>query len=140
MTWDVVVSDQEMAEARAEAETLMTDTFTAYSPGGTTTGADGMESPSWNDEGSTVGKVRGNSLISHDTSERIVIVGLVARPILDGALHIPVDATLPQIGWEYVCTATGVGTDPALVGTRWHVVNVPIESYATARRLQVARL
>lgn len=118
----------------------MVDTFAAYSPGTPTTGADGMETPAWNSEGSTVGKVRGNSLISHDTAARIVVVGLVARPVLDGAFHIPVDAPVPEIGWEYVCTATGAETDPALLGTRWHVANVPIESYMTARRLDVVRL
>jgi hypothetical protein len=118
----------------------MADTFVAYSPGAPTTGADGMESPTWTPEGRTKGKVHGNSLISHDTSVRAVVVGLVQRPILEGALHIPLGSTVPAIGWEYVCTAAGASSDPALVGTRWHVTNVPIESGATARRLDVVRL
>jgi hypothetical protein len=81
-------------------------------------------------EGTTKGKVRGNSLIAHDTSVRMVVVGLVERPVLDGAFHIPISAPMPSIGWEYVCTAAhAASTDPALVGTRWHVVNVPIESH-----------
>lgn len=125
---------------RRAAEALMMDTFTAYSPDGTTTGADDMESPAWKTEWTTKGKVRGNSLISHDTAERAVIVGLVQRPILEGALHIPVSAPLPEIGWEFVCTAAGIGSDSAMVGTRWHVVNVPVLSFMTARRLDVVRL
>lgn len=125
---------------RAAAEALMTDTFTAYSPGTPSAGSDGMTSPTWNDEGSTKGKVHGDSLISHDTSVRQVVVGLVQRPILEGALHLPVSSTLPAIGWEYLCTAAGPVTDPALVGTRWQVTNVPVESGATARRLNVVRL
>jgi hypothetical protein len=139
-SWDVVVSAAEMADARADAEALMVDTFAAYSPGPPVTGADGMESPSWIPEGTTKAKVRGNSLIAHDTSVRMVVVGLVERPVLDGAFHIPISAPMPSIGWEYVCTAAHVSTDPALVGTRWHVVNVPVESHATARRLDVVRL
>jgi hypothetical protein len=132
--------DAELPFLRAEAEGQMTLTFAAYSPGAVATGADGMESPSWTPEGTTKGKIRGNSLIAHDTSVRMVVVGLVERPVLDGAFHIPISATVPSIGWEYVCTAAPANTDPALVGTRWHVVNVPIESHATARRLDVVRL
>lgn len=118
----------------------MTCTFAAYSPGTPTAGADGMEVPAWTPHGTTAGKVSGNSLISHDTSMRSVVVGLVQRPILEGTLHLPLDATLPAIGWEYVCTAVGADVDPAMVGTRWHVTNVPVESYPTARRLTVVRL
>lgn len=118
----------------------MVDMFAAYSPGAPTAGADGMESPSWNAEWTTKGKVRGNSLISHDTSARSVVVGLVQRPILEGSLHIPMSAPLPAIGWEFVCTASGAESDPAMVGTRWHVVNVPVLSFMTARRLDVVRL
>lgn len=136
----MIVTPEEMAAARVDAETLMTLTFAAYSPGAPTTGADGMESSSWIPEGSTAGKIRGNSLISHDTSVRNVIVGLVERPLFEGALHIPISSPVPEVGWEYVCTAAPADTDPALLGTRWHVANVPIESRATARRLDVVRL
>lgn len=118
----------------------MIDTFTAYSPGAPTTGADGMTEPTWVNEGSTKGKVRGQSLVAHDTAVGNAFVGLVYRSILQGTLHIPVSAPLPVIGWEYVCTAVGTGTDPALVGTRWRVANVPVETYMTARRCDVVRL
>jgi len=133
-------AESAIVAGRVAAVRLMVDWFTAYAPGPPVTGADGMESPSWIPKGRTKGKVRGNSLISHDTSERAVVVGLVQRSILDGSLHIPLTAPVPAIGWEYVCTAVGPTTDPAMKGTRWHVVNVPIETFATARRLEVVRL
>lgn len=131
--------EAELPNLRAEAVATFTDTFAAYSPGGSTTDADGFEVPGWTDEGSTVGKVSGRSRES-DTDTRMVTVGGVERPVVSGGLHIPLTASVPAIGWEYVMTAAGPVTDPALVGRRWRVVDVPAKSYATARRLDVVEV
>ena len=67
-------------------------------------------------------------------------VGGVERPVVEGGLHLPLDAELPAIGWHDICTAVGPSSDPALLGRRWEVVDVPAKSYATARRLDVAQI
>lgn len=133
--------EQELPFLRAEADATFTDTFTAHAPDpdNPTTDADGFEVPGWTNEGSTSGKVSGRSRES-DTNTRTVDVGGVERPVVDGGLHIPLSATIPAIGWEFVCTAVGPVTDPALVGRRWRVVDVPAKSHATARRLDVVEV
>lgn len=129
---------------RAEAESLMLDTFTAYRPNGTTLNAAGMEVPAYLLVGTTTGKVQGRSRDS-DTNTRTQSVGGVDRPVIEGGLHIPVDSTAPMlgpkgVGWEYVLTAAGPLTPPDLVGSRWLVVDSPAKSFMTARRLDVVKL
>lgn len=121
----------------------MTDTFAAYAPAGATKDADGDEVPAYTPMGSTFGKMKGQS--GRDTVTRTVVVGGVDVPIVDGGLHIPISAALPTAGprgtgWEYVCTAVAADSDPQMVGRRWLVVNAPVESYATARRLDVVEV
>lgn len=122
---------------RSAAARLMSDTFAAYSPGGKTTNADGYEVDGWSAQGTTLGKVSGSSAQSRDTKTRLVRIGTVDRPVIDGGLHVPLDAPMPSIGWEYVCTAAGPSSDPGLLDRRYRVVDVPLKSYATARRLDV---
>lgn len=122
----------------------MLDTFTAYAPTGTTKDADGMEVPAYESRGTTQGKIQGRSRDS-DTNARTVSVGGVDRPVVEGGLHIPVDAPAPALGsrgtgWEYVLTTPGPSTPPDLVGSRWLVVDSPAKSHMTARRLDVVRL
>lgn len=141
----VLFSEQELDDFRAEAESLFLDTFAAFSPNGTTTDADGFEVPAYADEGSTPGKVQGQSSQASDTYSRTVTVGGVERQVLQGGLHIPLSAPVPAagdrgIGWEYVCTAVGPATDPALLNRRYLVVSTPAKSYATARRLDVVEV
>lgn len=130
---------------RLAAEAQMTLTLAAYSPNGTTTDADGYEVPAFTAEGSTFGKVQGGSLAGADTATRFVVVGGVEKPVLAAGLHIPVGATVPLpgrsgAGWEYLVTAVGPSDDPALLGRRYLVVEVPAESFATARRLHVVEV
>lgn len=130
---------------RARAESMYLDTFTAYSPSGTTTDADGFKHPTYASEGTTPGKVAGPSMQARDTNAREVVVGGVSRPVVEGGLHIPVSAAVPAVGeygfgWEYVLTTLGPLTDPSLLNSRWLVVDAPAKSYATARRLDVVRL
>jgi hypothetical protein len=132
-----------LPELRRQAESLMADTFTAYAPDGTTTDAYGDEVPAYTPEGSTFGKVQGTT--ARDPITRTVVIGGVDRPVVEGGLQIPLSAPVPVAGprgtgWEYVCTAVGPLSDPALLGTRWLVVNAPTKSYATARRLDVAEV
>lgn len=122
----------------------MLDTFTAYAPAGTTKDADGMEVQGYAVQGTTVGKIQGRSRDSN-TNARTESVGGVDRPVVEGGLHIPVDAPAPVsgargTGWEYVLTTPGTSTPPELVGSRWLVVDSPAKSHMTARRLDVVRL
>ena len=129
-----------VVRGRAAALALMTDTFTAYSPGGTTKDADDYEVGSFTNEGETPGKVSGRSR-EGDPSARTITVGGVDRLVIEGGLHIPLTAPVPVAhpvtGWEYECTQVGPTTDPALLGHRYRVVNAPMKSDATARRLDV---
>lgn len=122
---------------RAAAERLMLDQFTAYTYTWAT--VDGLQEQAWAEQDVTYGKVSGRSRES-DTNTRTVTVGGVERVVVEGGLHIPLDAELPERDWEYVCTAVGPSTDPALLGRRWRVVDVPAKSYATARRLDVVEV
>lgn len=126
-----------IAAGRLRAEADMPDTFVAYSP--TTETVDGFEQATWKPEGATRGKVAGRSRDS-DTNTRTETVGGVERPVVDGGLRIPIGATVPAIGWEYVCTGVGPMSDPSLLNRRWRVVDVPAKSYATARRLDVVEV
>jgi hypothetical protein len=115
----------------------MVDTFTAYSWGWAT--VDGLREQTWTASYTTRGRVSGRSR-DGDTNTRTVDIGGSERPVLEGGLHIPITAGLPAIGWEFECTAVGAGTDPTLLGRRWHVVEVPAKSHATARRLDVVEV
>lgn len=135
----------EMDAFRREAESLFTDVFTAYRPTGYTRAADGMETPSYEQVGRTPGKIQARGGSSRDTSARTQNVAGVDRPIVEGGLHIPVDAQAPTlgpkgVGWEYVLTSPGPFTPHDLAGSRWLVVDSPAKSFQTARRLDVVRL
>lgn len=116
----------------------MTDTFTAYGLPEATVW-DGLEEEVRAPQYVTPGKVSGRSRDS-DTNTRLVTIGGVERPTVDGGLHVPLAAGLPAVGWEFVCTAVGPASDPALVGRRYRVVDVPTKSFATARRLDVVEI
>lgn len=124
---------------RATIEATHEDHFAAYAPSGWATADDGYEAPAWSPKGEVFGKVVGRSRESA-TNTRVVTVGGVERPVIEGGLEIGIDDPLPEIGWEYVCTHIGPATDPALLGRRWRVVDVPAKSYATARRLDVVEV
>lgn len=135
-----------VARGRVAAQAQMTLTLAAYSPDGTTEDADGFEIPAYASEGSTPGKVQGGSQAGKDTPTRYVSIGGVDRPVLEAGLHIPIGAPLPVaseqrgIGWEYEVTAVGTFDDSALLGRRFLVVEVPMKSFATARRLSVVEV
>lgn len=116
----------------------MLDTFTAYAHT-ETTDADGMTVRAWVQQYVTPGKVSGRSR-QGDTNTRTVTVGGVERLVIEGGIHVPLDAAVPEVGWQLLCTAVGGSSDPALVGRRWQVVDVPAKSYATARRLDVVEM
>lgn len=115
----------------------MLDTLAAYSPESAT--VDGYKTQTWTPQGTTPGKAAGRAR-EGDTNTRTVTVGGVERPVVDGGLHIPIGAPIPQIGWQYELTVAGPGTDPALLGRRWQVIDVPAKSHATARRLDVVEV
>lgn len=121
------------------AEALMTLRLAAYSPGDPTV-VNGQEVPGFNTEGTTRGKVSGQSMQSRDAFTRTVKIGSVEVPVLQAGLHIPISAALPEDRWEYVVTGVGPNDDPALLNRRYRVVSVPAKSFATARRLDVAEV
>ena len=124
---------------QSEAEGTMLDQFDVYAPG-TGTDADGFETNAATvPKDSTVGKVAGRSRDA-DTNTRTVTIGGVERPVIDGGLHIPLGAQVPEVGWEYVLVELGPNSDPALLNRRYRVVDVPAKSYATARRLDVVEV
>lgn len=139
-----------VTRGRAAAEALFGCTFEAYAPNGTTQ-VGGLEvqayalQPFTDVTPGTPGKVQGGSASTADTATEFVTIGGVKRPLLRGGLHIPISAQVPVggdrgIGWEYQCTAAADPADPALVGRRYLVVNVPAKTYATARRLDVVEV
>ena len=115
----------------------MADTFTAYAS--TSAKVDGLDTDVWVEQYVTPGRVTGR-VRTHDTNTRLVTIGGVERPVVEGGLKIPVGQPLPAIGWEFECTATGPASDPSLAGRRWRVVDVPAKSFATARRLDVVEV
>jgi hypothetical protein len=129
--------EAELPFLRAEAEATFTDTFTAFAY--EVVKVDGLDERLYVEQYVTPGKVSGRSR-QGDTNTRTVSIGGVERPVFEGGLHIPLSADLPAIGWEYVCTAVGAASDPALLGRTWRVVDVPAKSYATARRLDVVEI
>lgn len=136
--------ESELPFLRAEAEARFTDTFAAYSPTAGTKDADGVDVAGYVTEAPTKGKVSAESGRG-DTESRTINVGGVERLVLTGGLHIPISAAVPTAGeygtgWEYECIAVGALSDLAVLGTRWLVVDVPLKSNATARRLDVVRL
>lgn len=137
VTMDPALLQQRLTNGRRAAEMAMRDTFGAYSH--TTVKIDGFDQDQWTLQDTTVGKLSGRSQ-QGDTNTRTVTVGGIERPVVDGGLHIPLASSLPEIGWEYVCTAVGPSSDPALLGRRWRVVDVPAKSHATARRLDVVEV
>ena len=130
-----------LPELRAMAESLMTLTLTAYEPGPLVD-----DEPSFTPQGQTFGKVQGGAASIRDTVTRTITVAGVERPVMEGGLHIPITASVPVAGldrgkgWEYEVTAIGPEDDPALLGRRYLVVNVPAKSFATARRLDVVEV
>lgn len=133
-----------LAALRKRAESLYGCTFDVFSPNGTDT-VGGLGVQKYATETATPGKVQGGSASTADTATEFVTIGGVKRPLLRGGLHIPISAQVPVggdrgIGWEYQCTAAADPADPALVGRRYLVVNVPAKTYATARRLDVVEV
>lgn len=133
---------------QGRAETLMTLTLAAFSPAGETTNPGGYTEPAYTPEGTTPGRAQGGTR-GKDTATRYVEIGGVKRPVLEGALQIPLAAKVPtageqrgQIGgaWEYEVIAVGPLDDPALLGRRYMVVETPAKSHATMRRLSVIEL
>jgi hypothetical protein len=130
-----------VAAGQQAAERLMTLALDAYSPDpDNPTVVNGQEQPGFASEGSTPGKVAGRSQQSSDTYTRTVTIGEVEVPILEGGLHIPISAPVPEIRWEYEVTALGADDDPVLLNRRYRVVSVPAKSFATARRLDVVEV
>jgi hypothetical protein len=131
-----------VTRGRAAAEALFGCTFDVFAPAGFDK-VGGLEVQKYDPKTATPGKIQGS--IAKDGVTRSVTVGGVSRPLLEEGLHIPISAQVPVggdrgIGWEYQCTAVSGSADPALVGRRYLVVNVPAKTYATARRLDVVEV
>lgn len=135
-------SSAELAEHRADQESLMTLTLSAFSPPTSPTkDSDGMETSVPVAQGKTIGRLGGQTgSAATDPHVREVQVGGVTRPVIQSGILIPTSAPIPEIGWEYVVTAVGPNDDAALKNRRFHVVSVPVKSDATVRRLDVVEV
>lgn len=106
----------------------------------------GLEGVVYTDQGTSRAKLQSRAGgAAGDTGHRMVRVGGTDRPVLEGALHLPLAAPVPVpgdvgTGWEFAVEAVGAGDDPALLNKRFLVVSVPVKSFATARRLDVVEL
>lgn len=139
-----MLSAIEMAELRFDAESEMTDTFAAFAPAAPLVDVNQMKQPGWTPMGTTLGKTRGS--IARDSITRTVRVGGVEYDVVDGGVSVPLSQFIVggrlilAIGWELQCIATGPAVDAGNLGRRWHVVNVPTKSWASARRLDVVEV
>lgn len=127
---------------------MMTLTLTPHVPDPTEVEVDenGYRVPVYEPQDPHPGKVQSSSGRGADSPTRYVSIGGVERPVIEGGLHIPLDAPIPVAseqrgqGWEYLVTAVGAPADAALLDRRYLVVEVPAKSFATARRLDVVEL
>lgn len=119
----------QLAESRADAESLMLDTCTIVRPGEPVTDpvTDVVTAP-----GPTVyaGKAKVQSL---DPQERTPEAGGATFTVQRYALHIPVGAYVPAIG--DVATIATAAADANLVGRKYRVVALLHKTLATAYRL-----
>lgn len=134
------MSSAGLSAGRLAAERQMLDTFTAYGAP-TWVKVDGLDEEARAVQYATRGKVQGlGGLRGNDPQTRTVTVGGVERPVMNGGIHIPISADAPAVGWQYVVTAVGPSSDPALLGRVYEVVESPAKSYATSRRLDVVEI
>ncbi len=137
----IYLTPAEMAQDRADVESAMTVTLTAYAYEWVTD--DDLEIQSWIDQGSSKGKVGGVG--KGDTAAQVVTIGGVEREIERGGLHLPLSKftnstdglLIKPLRWKFAVTAVGALDDLGLLGRHYLVVNVPAKSHATARRLDV---
>lgn len=134
-----------LAAMQARTEEHHTLTFDWFSPGALVMVGE-FEERQAVAEGQTPGKIQARSRMGGDTMVQMVRVGDVELPVMKGALHIPVNALLDVNGqlrldedWEAVVAGVSPDgyDDPALLGRRYRVVDVPAKSHQTARRLDV---
>lgn len=130
-----------LPELRRQAEALMTDSGVMCRPTGRTAqNADGEEEQVYEDVFASPCKIQGPSTASRDTASRTVNIGGVDRPVIEGGLHIPVDKPATEHGWVFELTRVGALSDIRLLGKKYMVVNDPVKSNATARRIDVVEV
>lgn len=128
-----------LPDLQRHAESLHQDTFSAWSPNGFSTDGDGYETALWAAQGNVAGKINTRGQQAEGMT-RYVTVGGVELPVIEGGLRIGIGATVPEVGWEYQCTAIGPRSDQSLLGRRWRVVGVPTKTHAVQRRLDVVEV
>lgn len=127
---------EEMAEHRSDANDLLEDTFHLLALT-ETTDADGMTVHDWAPTGDPIpGKFPSRRSGGDAQNARMVDVGDVERPVIEGGLHLPFSAA-PEPGQRYRCTAVGPRTHPSALGRTVQVIEAPVASGMTAWRLNV---
>jgi len=128
-----------LPELRAEAAGMMTDTFHLLALT-ETTDADGMSVHAWAPTGDPIpGRFPSRRSGGDAQNMRMVDVGGVERPIIEGGLHLPFSAS-PEPGQRYRCTAIGPRTHPSALGRTVQVIEAPVASNMTAWRLNVVEV
>lgn len=104
-----------------------------------------LETPTFDALFETRCKVTGGSRASADVAVRMVNVGGVERPVIEGGLRVPIPeagslAADLREGDQFVITAIGPATDPSVLGAVFQVDGFGGKSWATARRLDVVQV
>lgn len=131
MTWDVVVTEAEMRDARADAEALMIDHGRAKRPTG------GYEYDT-----DTQGEVLATTTL-FDSKYKIqqgrigqAEVGGRTHPVLRTELHLPFATDDLQAGDLFACL-TPHANSTEVAGRTWRVLGPAVGTLRTARRYEV---
>lgn len=145
MSWDVLLTEAEMASARADAESLMLDEGQAKRPTGKTARNEetGLSEPTFADLFTTRCKVQPTS--GDEVTTQTVTVGGVERVVYKGGIHMPIPeagsaAVDLRRGDRLTILSIGPMTDPGVLGKTYEVVGFSGKSWATARRLDVVEV
>lgn len=136
-----ILSADDMAVLRADAESVMLDELLVQRP----TGRKVQDPVTWLEDAefadlfTTFGKVAGESG-SSDPAPRTVVIGGVERVVIRGGVSVPVSVPEIRSGDRLTVIGAGFGSDPELLGNRYRVVSVPAKSWATQRRLDVVEV
>ena len=129
-------TSRELAQFRADAEALMTDTVAVtYANGTTFDDETGTTVPNYTTRFTSKCKVQTRSLVARDAE-----VGGRTATTVTVELHLPVDAPAVEVGDVCEITAVGALSDMQLLGRKFRVVAPVGKSFATARRLDVEEI
>lgn len=134
-----LITDEDLAILRADAETLMVDTITwrRRTGRGAQNEGTGREEPGYETLFTCPCEITGRS--QGEVTGRTVTLGGVEYVVLEGGINIPVATGELRAGDEGVI-ATVAGTSDTTVGDVYRIVGFGGRTWATKRRLDVVEL